>query len=309
MIDVDTFLTTLYVMVDDFYKEQFYSPPSPGRPTSLTVSEVVTLSIFSQWYFFRSQRDFYCWAERHLKGAFPKLPDRAEYNRMERKQYEVLVSFFLYLCQFLDTQDSPFEILDTSGVPVRNVKRRGKGWLAGMANIGWCTRVGWFFGFRLLTSINREGLITGYGFAQGSAKEQPMSDTFIHLRHHPDPHLASVGQPARGRVYLADQGFAAQKMHAHWREQYGIQMICEPQTNRSPWPRPWREWLHHLRQIVETTFHKLIDFFRLEKNRSHDLMGFQVSLAAKIALYNFCIWLNKQQFGRPPLAFSDLLDW
>ena len=34
------------------------------------------------------------------------------------------------------------------------------------------------------------------------------------------------------------------------------------------------------------------------------LEGFQVRLAAKMALHNFCIWLN-QQLGRPLLAVAD----
>jgi hypothetical protein len=31
-------------------------------------------------------------------------------------------------------------------------------------------------------------------------------------------------------------------------------------------------------------------------------------LAARVALHNFCMWLNGQ-LGRPRLAFADLLGW
>jgi hypothetical protein len=31
-------------------------------------------------------------------------------------------------------------------------------------------------------------------------------------------------------------------------------------------------------------------------------------LAARVALHNFCIWLN-EQLSRPRLAFADLLSW
>ena len=31
-------------------------------------------------------------------------------------------------------------------------------------------------------------------------------------------------------------------------------------------------------------------------------------VAAKIALHNFCMWLN-EHLGRPRLAFTDLVDW
>jgi len=63
-----------------------------------------------------------------------------------------------------------------------------------------------------------------------------------------------------------------------------------------------------VRQIVETVYDKLQNTFRLGRERPHDLSGFQARLAAKVALHNFCIWLN-QQLGRERLAFADLLDW
>ncbi len=63
-----------------------------------------------------------------------------------------------------------------------------------------------------------------------------------------------------------------------------------------------------LRQIVETLYARLFHTFRLEQERPHTLRGFQARLAASGALYNFCIWLNRQ-LGRPTLAFADLIDW
>jgi hypothetical protein len=50
MIDVDTFLATLYLIVDDFRQahlpEEELHPPGPRA--SLSPSEVVTLAIFAQ---------------------------------------------------------------------------------------------------------------------------------------------------------------------------------------------------------------------------------------------------------------------
>jgi hypothetical protein len=47
MVDVDTFLTTLYIMVDDFC--HCYSPRTiPGPEASLSESEVITLAIFAR---------------------------------------------------------------------------------------------------------------------------------------------------------------------------------------------------------------------------------------------------------------------
>ena len=49
MVDVDTFLTTLYVMVDDFCKTSLPPESHPGPQAALSRSEVVTLAIFGQW--------------------------------------------------------------------------------------------------------------------------------------------------------------------------------------------------------------------------------------------------------------------
>ena len=61
-------------------------------------------------------------------------------------------------------------------------------------------------------------------------------------------------------------------------------------------------------QIVEPVYDKRSHTFRLDRERPHDLRGFQVRLVAKVMLRNFCLWLHKQ-LGRPRLAFADLIAW
>jgi hypothetical protein len=58
MVDVDTFLTTLYVMVDDFCKVAWPPEPHPGPQATLSRSEVVTLALFGQWQGLGSERGF-----------------------------------------------------------------------------------------------------------------------------------------------------------------------------------------------------------------------------------------------------------
>ena len=47
-------------------------------------------------------------------------------------------------------------------MPVRDAKRRGAGWLAGYADIGWSNSLGWYEGFRLLAAVDPTGVITGF---------------------------------------------------------------------------------------------------------------------------------------------------
>ncbi len=90
MVDVDTFLTTLYVMVDDFCKVSLPLEPRPGPLATLSRSEVVTLAVFGQWQGFGSERGVYRFAQRHLRTAFPQLPTREQFNRQMRQHHEAV---------------------------------------------------------------------------------------------------------------------------------------------------------------------------------------------------------------------------
>jgi hypothetical protein len=59
MVDRDTFLTTLYVMVDDFCKTSLPVESQPGPAAALSRSAVLTLAIFGPWQGFGSERGLY----------------------------------------------------------------------------------------------------------------------------------------------------------------------------------------------------------------------------------------------------------
>jgi len=308
MIDTDTFLTTLYVIVDDFCKARLGDKVRPGPAASLTRSEVITLAVFGQWHLFPTERAAYRYIRRHFLSAFPTLPDRAQWNRLIRGCRDEIARFLVYLASLLRAGHDDYEILDTTGIRTRNIKRRGRGWLADQACIGKCTRLGWFEGFRLLLAVSPIGAITGLGFGAGSAKDQPLAETLFALRADPDARVPSAGEPACGD-YIADSGFTGALNAMRWSAEYGAWLECVPQSelHNPDWKR-YRRWLASLRQIIETVNDRLLDTFRLDKERPHDITGFQARLAAKAALHNFCIWLNVQS-GRAPLAFADLMDW
>jgi hypothetical protein len=313
MLDVDTFLTALYVMVDDFRHSH---PPTkrPGPKASLSESEVITLAIFARWSRFASERDFYRYASGHLREAFPTLPERSQFNRSVRFHTELIEEVALHLAEeAMEAGDGcPYEALDSSAMPVRDAKRRGEGWLVGYADIGWSNSLGWYEGFRLcvLTAVDPSGVITGFCFAAASTAEQQMAQTFFAVRAWPNPRLPSVGSAFFSGPYVTDKGFEGAENHRRWLDYYGARLICPPKRNaRSKvWPKLLRRWVASIRQIVESVYDKLFNAFGLWRERPHELSGLRARLAARVALHNFCIWLN-DQLGRPRLAFADLLGW
>jgi hypothetical protein len=83
-MDLESFLLSLYVLVDDWWKEHHPSPlrkKKPGRPALLCDPEVITLAILAQWPRFRSERDFWRFASSHLRPYFPHLCTQGQFNR------------------------------------------------------------------------------------------------------------------------------------------------------------------------------------------------------------------------------------
>jgi hypothetical protein len=104
-------------------------------------------------------------------------------------------------------------------------------------------------------------------------------------RAYPQPGLASVGALAQG-PYLTDPGFEGAKRAAD-----GAEVISPPKrSQRKNWPKPWRRYLASLRQLIESVNEKLLNSFRLSRERPHALGGLLARLAAKPAAHNFCIW-------------------
>jgi hypothetical protein len=96
-MDLETFLTTLYVMVDEFCHSQLPLTRHPGPAAALTCSEVVTLALLEQWGWYANEPDFYRWVQRHLRVAFPTLPHRSQYNRLVRRHQNAFTAFALHL--------------------------------------------------------------------------------------------------------------------------------------------------------------------------------------------------------------------
>jgi len=164
-------------------------------------------------------------------------------------------------------------------------------------------------GFSVLTAVAPTGVITGFCFGAASSADQPLAETFFALRARPNPRLISVGSAFSG-TYVADKGFEGAENHRRWLECYGANVIHPPQRNsrKRSWSKRLRQWVAGIRQIVETVYDKLFNAFGLWGERPHDLQGLRARLAARVALHNFCIWLN-DQLGRPRLNFADLMGW
>lgn len=308
MPDLETVLVAVYVLADTFCAAQPPEPPRPGPPPALTAAEALTLATIATHTRHQSERAFWRFAQQRLRSAFPTLPSRSQFNRQRRRLADLTARFALALGDPVERARAPYEALDGAALPVRAVKRRGRSWLTGVADLGWSTRLGWYFGARLLLAVTPAGTITGFGVGSASCPERQLADTFLATRAGRIAGLPGIGPPAAGS-YLADGGFAGRDCQARWRDEAGAVVHAPPHpASRDRWPAPTRRWLASRRQIVETVIGRVVGADGLERSRPHDLSGLLARVAGAVCWHNAGIWLNRR-LGQPALTRLEIRGW
>ena len=296
-MDLDSFLVSLYVLVDDWWRERHPSAArkKPGRPALLADSEVLTLAILAQWPRFRSERDFWRFARAHLRPYFPNLCSQGQLNRRVRALEPEMRSLQRAIARELAEPSAVYRVLDTTLVPaVVRVRACRKGLFAGQASFGRsASKTEWVYGFKVALVVDPKGVVSAFGLAPAASDERPIGDALL--------------AEDRYDAYLADKGFSALDWERRWLERYGALVAATPKNNdRRAWPKADRRWAAGKRQIVEGVIGQLKDFFGLERHRAKTLGGLLTRLAAKVAAYTCGQRLN-DRLGRPLRHLADLL--
>ncbi|HET7270481.1 MAG TPA: IS982 family transposase [Rubrobacter sp.] len=295
-MDLDSFLVSLYVLVDDWWKENRSSqPPKPGRPALLSASEVLTLAILAQWPRFRSERDFWRFAHAHLRSYFPNLVSQSQLNRRIRALAGELRSLQRELAGTLADDSEVYRVMDTTLVPAFvRARASRKGLFCGQATFGRCrSKTEWVYGFKVALVVSPEGVVTAFFLAPAACDERPIGEAFIAEDRHGS--------------YLADKGFSSLAWERRWLECYGMLVAATPKNNsRRAWPEVDRRWAASKRQVIEGVIGQLKDLFSLERHRAKTLGGLLARLAAKVAAYTCGQRLNAL-LGRPLRRLADLL--
>jgi hypothetical protein len=327
--ELDPFLVTVYCVVDELMSERFApaKPRRPGPKPTITDSEVLTLGLLAQSQRSRSERDFLATNRKRLAPYFPHWSSQSSFNRRLRDLAGVLAQLAPAIAERTAALrgHSAYEVLD--GVPVPLARRcRGERHrcFADEAAIG---RGGsdkdWFFGQKLVLSVDAHGSITGAVSGPANTEEHWLADALFRWRRAPrapaptaaevDPLLGpahrdgghrqgptgpiflrgAVGAPAAG-VYLGDRGYRGRNWAQHWLADYGARVLP-----KASYPdRRSGHWFCGLRQVVETVNGWLEERLGLHFPRARTAWGLQTRLAAKLAAFNLAVHFNSLT-GRP----------
>jgi hypothetical protein len=339
---VDTFLVTVYCLIDDLYRR--YAGPVrahlPGRPGELSDSEVLTLAVLAQWQPTGSERQFIAWAATHWRAYFPRLLTQSAFNRRARQLYGVLAQLSGWIRAAVEDQlDGPhvYEIIDGVAVPLMRRRRGSRHRSFGIeADVGYGgSERELYYGVKVLAAVDAAGLITGWVVGPASTEEHWLAEALFTWRQQPGapppsaealadilgsthhrggqrygPHgpvrgRLSAGQPFAGPT-LGDLGFQGAAWRRHWRADWGAAVLIKSDYVEGPDQQRAVQWFNGLRHAIETTFSCLEGQLRLKFPRARTHWGLLTRLAAKMSAYNLAVALN-YLFGRPTYALFNPL--
>jgi hypothetical protein len=295
-VNFETLLISLFVLVDDWWRENHRDAPrGPGRPPLLAPSEVLTLAILAQWPRFRSERDFFRFADVYLRPYFPNLLSHGQLNRRIRALEPEMQAFQRNLAATHCDGSEVYHVLDTTLIPtIVRVRACRRGLFAGQATFGRCvSRTEWVYGFKVALSVSPEGVVSSFGLAPANSDERPIGEFLVAYDGHD--------------AFLADKGFSSVAWEQRWLERYGALVAATPQKGaKRAWPESDRRWAAGKRQLIEGVIWQLKDYFGLERHRAKTLGGLLARLAAKVVAYT-CGQVLNIQLGRPLRHFASLL--
>jgi hypothetical protein len=328
--DLDTFLAAVYTFVDEAYTS-FCAPHKPARPgpkPSMTDSEVITLAVLSQWELRNSIDSMLTYARLHWTCYFKKILSQSAFNKrlfdLSGAMCFIVPVISENLQKYLSLH-STHEIIDGVAVPIIKCFRGHlKKTLAGVANFG----IGgsdkkMYYGFKIVSTINSNGLITGFTIGSASTSELWLAECMFRFRKYPNAALPTpenmekiLGKPKdrkkrtgiNGAINISGIGkrndlpiigdllYKAESWRKHWKKEYEVELLTrEIYENSGENKSKLNKFISRLRQQIETSFNWIKHEFGLYFCKARSLSGFIARIGAKMIGYNIVVGMNHER--------------
>lgn len=333
-MDLDTFLTTLYVLVDDWYTAKMVQQMArtKGQSPHMSDSEVLTVALAGQWRVgvpWRSERGVVRYMQAHGRAWFPSMLQRSAFNERVRHLWAVFISLQQELAVWLRQPSDVYEVVDCVPLPACSLAQthtHDGHWLWWSSKGYGGTHGGWYWGEQALMSVLPSGVVSGWLIGSAHSDDRWFLQALISQRQGqielagpppkqpnrpsvPPEHIgpAQAAGKATTRCYLADQGFNGWRWRTFWQARHACHVISAPATHeRGAWSRAYRRWIKSHCQIVETAFSILTGVFDLQGLQAHSRWGQYTRVSIATAAYNIGIYINRL-CGRNDLSHATLI--
>ena len=273
--DLDTLLTALYVLADDFLPRR----PRARRCPQITDAELVALAVAQILLDCPSERRFLRFAMTRLGHLFSYLPKQPGYNKRMRALAPQIVRLLNTIAFSSPSWCDNIRLLDSTPVPCgqsrETVKRSD---FAGHAAYGYCaSHSRRFWGFRLYLLCASDGMPIAFELAPANVGEREVAAEML---RRVDLH---------GYTVIADKGFAGADFEALMAELGAIFLRPDRKGEPARFGKLGgvRQWIE---SIIDTTKGQL----SLERHGAHTMNGLITRIAGRLLALAAAIWHNWQ---------------
>ena len=296
-ITIVDLLTTIYVLVDDWYQAQgqYLLTGKPGAKPEFSDSELLTLMVAQDFIPYPGETQYVGYIRANYGAEFPKLVDQSQYNRRARNlRYLVEILRREWLGR-LGVKDPKQLLVDTKPIPVLGYKRsKTHSEFAGSAAYGHCAaRKLDYFGYKLVMLTTLEGLPVVYDLVPANTDERQAAQVVL--------------QRVKGCDIFGDKGFIGDEWQAEVHQQTGNRIWTAKRTNQALQnPPEFDRLLNHIREHIEGTFHCIQNTGRnIERLLAKTIHG----LSTRVILKVTCLVLKhllRRDFGIDVQSFQVL---
>jgi hypothetical protein len=271
-------ITEIFCIVDEFCKEfdqlvdkHLLGNPSK-RPSTMSKSEVITITILFQLSGFRTFKHFYIYyLQKHMRNDFPNT---VSYNRFTELMQQSLMPMTLFLKTCCLGDCTGISFVDSTPIRVCKPKRiKNNKVFKGIATTGKST-MGWFHGFKLHIVINDKGEILNFTITQANVDDR------IPLKK------KSFLNKIYGKLY-ADKGYIGKDlMQILFTD--GLHLITHIKNNmKNSLMTMSDKILLRKRSVIETVNDELKNICQIEHSRHRSFTNFLSNIVAGLIAYSF----------------------
>jgi hypothetical protein len=274
--DLDSLLTALYVLVDDFLPAR----RGAGRRPRITDAELITLAVAQILLQCHSERRFLRLARRRLSHLFPYIPKQSGYNKRLRALAPRICLLINHLARISPSFNDRLRLLDSTPVPCgasRETVKRSE--LAGWAAYGYCaSHSRYFWGLRLYLLCAPDGMPVYFALAPANEGEREVAAGMLE-------HARKEGLLQGGETILADKGFAGQEFEEIVAA-LGAQLVRPDRKGEQP--RFGK--LGGMRQWIESVYQTTKSQLSLEDHGGHIPAGVWARVCQRVLALAVGVW-------------------
>lgn len=247
-IDMVSLLTTILVVVDDWYisKGQALLQGKPGVKPEFLDSEVMTLMLAQDFIPYPGETQYLGYIRANYGREFPKLVDQSQYNRRARGLRHLVEMLRRDWLGELGVSDPKRLLLDTKPIPALGYKRsKTHSAFAGSAGYGHCAARNFnYFGYKLVMLTTLSGLPVVYDLVAANTDEREAAEVVL--------------QQVRDCDIFGDKGFIGDDWQTGIRQRTGNRVWTAKRANQALQnPPQFDRLLNSIREHIEGTFHCL----------------------------------------------------